>query len=405
MRINNQKLCYYIILICTVLFYISFNKNSLRTVCLFFCCILIILNAKNKAMVDVLPSLTMAVVTLLMLAMSGRMAERGFNAPIVNEAKFVYILFVQCVAIIMSLIDRQKKKIILLTTFGTIAVSCLVSIFYAATQDIYAIRYFEEKGFKNVMDFDQSYAVPFAFALILFLLINAKWKELKRKMLPIAFLILSAYFAFVSLYTTALIFIALAIVICFLFTLYRKSKKLFVVLMLIGVSVLIVVIFFNQQISDFLYDLTEGMNWIVRARVRSVIDTVFRTDHRNWYNTNRRNELAGFSLETFKQHPLFGVGYRGYRYGVIGCHQEWYDMLGVFGLIGGGCILFVMLFYVRRLYVNAETQMDKDALLISVVMLMVLGFLNPCLSKQVLFLVFVIAPNLSSLLPGKTFPG
>ena len=355
-------------------------------------------------MVSVLPSLVMAVVTLFMLAMSGRMSERGFNAPVVNEAKFVYIMFAQCAAIAMRLIDRRKRRMVLIATFATIAVSCLISIFYVVTQDIYAIRYFEAGGFKNVMDFDQSYSVPFAFTLILFLLISSKRKELKGRILPIAFLIISAYFAVVSLYTTALIFIALGIVICFLPTLYRKSKKVFMVLIFMGVLSLIVGVFFNQQISDFLYDLTEGMNWIVRARVRSVIDTVFRTDHGNWYNTNRRNELAGFSLATFKQHPIFGVGYSGYGYGVIGCHQEWYDMLGVFGFVGGVCILFVMLFYIRQAYLNAETQMDKDALLISVAMLTILGFLNPCLSKQVLFLVFVVAPNLSSLLSGKKLP-
>lgn len=405
MTISKKTVIFYILFANAILFYLSFYHGALRSGCMILSFVLIILNLNSTMMFSILPSLIMAIVTLLMLIISGRMSERGFNAPIENEIKFVFILFIQCAAMTMRLLDRKKKRIILIATFVTISISCLVSVFYAATQDIYAIRNYEEKGFTNVMDFNQTYAVPFAFALILFLLLSTKKIEMRKRLLPIGFLVLSAYFVFVSLYATALMFIGVAIGMSFLPALYRKSKKIFIVFMCTCFLLILLCFLFNQQISDFLYKFTEDMNWIVRARVRSVIDTVFQTDHGNWYNTDRREELANYSLATFMQHPLFGVGYSGYGYGVIGCHQEWYDTLGVFGLAGGAYILFMMIFNTRQVYLYSETQLDKDALLISVMMLAVMGFLNPCFNKQVLFMVYVVAPNLSSLLPTKVHTG
>lgn len=399
MRLSNKNITYYIILACSVLFYISFYKGSLFSICLFLSFAIILLNIDNRMMINIVPALLMAIVTLIMLFMSGRMSERGFNAPIGNAQKFVFILFTQCVAIVTRQMEKRKKRTILLVTFSTIAVSCVVSIFYALTQDKYAIRYFEDRGFTNVMDFNQSYSVPFAFTLIFLFLFSAKKIRMKGRVIALAFIVLSAYFAFVSLYTTALMFIAIGMAMCFLVLLHEKSKKTFVGFALLSVFVVAFGVVFRQEISDFLYDLTENLNWIVQARVRDVIDTVFHTDHGNWYNTDRREELANYSLNSFFRHPWFGVGYSGYGYGIIGCHQEWYDMLGVFGLVGTSCFVFLMLFYIWQAYKYAESQMDKNALLISVTMFAILGFLNPCLSKQGLFLVFVIAPNLSSLIP------
>lgn len=216
-------------------------------------------------------------------------------------------------------------------------------------------------------------------------------------------MVVSVCFAFSSLYTTALLFVFLGAALCFISVLYRKSPKSVYFLIFLVLFLLILGTVFNEQISDYLYGITENLNWIVRARVQSVIDTIFQTDHGNWYNTDRRNELANYSLKTFKENPLLGVGYYGYGYGVIGCHQEWYDMLGVFGVLGCVYGIFILIFNTRFAYKEAKTKMDKDALMISVVMLLMLGFLNPCLSKQILFFVYVVAPNISSLMQDKSY--
>lgn len=403
MQISNKTISYYIILISTIVFYISFNKNSMGTICMFLSCVILIINYRNRKIIETLPSLIMVIITVLMLLLSGRLGERGFNAPIGNQLKFIFIFCIQSFALIMRDLRQKQKKMILLVAYITITISCIISLFYVFTQDKYAIRYFESRGFFYVMDFDQSYAVPFAAVTIFILLLNSQDKERKYRYILLALLCLMIVFTYFSLYTTALLLLLLGMMLYVMLLMYRKSKKTFIMLFLGVGFVGIVCIIFNNQISDFLYKLTEDMNWLVQARVRSVIDQIFRTDHGNWYTTERRDELANYSLNTFKNHILFGVGYKGYGYGVIGCHQEWYDILGVFGLVGGIYILFMMLFNLSQNYLSIETQMDKDALMISTVMLIVLGFFNPCLSKQVLFLVFVIAPNLSSLKKSDNF--
>ena len=169
-----------------------------------------------------------------------------------------------------------------------------------------------------------------------------------------------------------------------------------------AIAILIALIFcfiFVNQVSDWIYKITEPLNYILRDRLRSVAEKVFRANFNMAYSYDRREELAGYSMNAFKQHPLFGVGYNGYGYGVIGCHQEWQDLLGVFGLVGTAIFIMLMLYFVQMTKNTIIQKHDLHSFYIAVVLFIILGFLNPCLSLPVLCAVFIISPNLSLIIP------
>ena len=364
---------------------------------------LIVSKLDFKSLIDFLPSVIICIAVLIVLLVSGKYNETGFNAPVGHALKFVDIAFVQAIAVTFRRFDKTKKSIILNTALLTVLVSLIISIYYVKAQDIYAIRYFQDRGFDKVFDFNQMYSIPIIITIIVYFILSSKKEYLKFALIYIPLLIAGIYCVYISLYTTALLLmiagIALDIAVWIFMLLYKKSKKALLIVLCVCVLLVLLCVIFSQQLSDLIYKMTENMNWIVRDRIRSVADTVFRTDHDLDYSYERREELAGYSIETFKKHPLIGIGYAGYEYGVIGCHQEWQDMLGVFGIIGVVLFVAMMLFYCYIALKKAETLTDRISFSIALVIFIVLGFLNPCLSTPVLFALFVIAPNISALNP------
>ena len=143
--------------------------------------------------------------------------------------------------------------------------------------------------------------------------------------------------------------------------------------------------------------LTANMNYVLQNRIRYVFQDILNVSSGISYNHERREELASYSLNTFKEHPLLGVGYSGYGYGVIGCHQEWPDMLGVFGLLGSIVVWGVIIRMIVVTYKGLTSREEKDLFLVLAAMFGILGFLNPCLGSPLLFALFVIAPNVKCL--------
>ena len=72
-------------------------------------------------------------------------------------------------------------------------------------------------------------------------------------------------------------------------------------------------------------------------------------------------------------------------------------MLAVFGIVGVILIGIVFLFLVWQIYKNIHTQLDFICFSISLILIFILGFLNPALTEEALLAALVIAPN-SSLL-------
>lgn len=364
--------------------------------------VLIVLNlGANKELWRTVPSLLLCVGAIGLLVLSGKLGQTGFNAPVGHALKFVDLLLVHVLAILVTACQPKLRQLVIRLFLGILAVCAAISLYYVIFEDAYAIRYYEDRGFLYVLDFNQLYAVSMLVPVVVCYWFSTG-KNWKQAVWYLLFLIPTVVCVALSLYTTALLLMALGCGLAFLFSQFYRNRKRFWIIMGILGAILLICVLFRQQVSDLLYWLTEDLNFLVQARIRAVIDILFGTEHENWYAPNRRDQLAGYSLSSFLANPAFGVGYAGYGYGVIGAHQEWQDMLGVFGLVGTHVFVLVMLNMTVQTFQNAKTLADKGCMLVALGLLVVLGFLNPCLNAVILAIVYVVAPNMSALSLGGT---
>ncbi len=392
-----NKAAFFLVLLCGLTTYLSLNKMSLGTEYLIIGGLLAAYYHRTSWKICV-PSFAASCFAILSLMIVGRFGERGFNAPIGNALKFVQIFFVIAVASAIMRQGNRGKAIFMQAAMAVLMISCLISVYCTLFIDEYAIRYYLERGFWQAFDFNQIYAIPLIMPAAVYFTLE-RWKEsgpATKITMPILIVLLMVT-VYKSLYTFAMLLTLLMAVLAVMLWLKNHHPKILLWICAAVILIYIVCLIFRQPVSDFLFDLTEDMNWLVKARIRSVVDMLLGTEHENWYAPDRRDELADYSWKSFLANPVFGVGYKGYGYEVIGGHQEWVDMLGVWGVVG--MILFVgmMAYSFWCVFSNAKTSMDKNCMVLSASAFVVLGFLNPCLAVPQLMAVFVIAPNMSAL--------
>lgn len=390
-------LTYLIVLVSLFLVFFSYTKASFGIECIFLTVAILVLNLKTKYLTELLPFMIICGITIIMYAFSGQTSVRGFNAPVNHMLKFVYLMFAVAISIGMRELPREVRARAIKWMLVSVLISVLISSYSAIFVDRYAIRYPDERGFRNVIDFAQFYGICIISSIMVFAILRHRkrysiWKQVLY-CIPVFVCIA------VSLYVTGVLITALGIGLGFALHKYDSSKTKAALWALILILLLAFMMAFSTQISDWIYKVTEPLNWILKDRLRSVADTIFRTNHNLLYSYDRRDELAGYSLTTFQNHPIFGIGYKGYGYGVIGGHQEWQDLLGVFGLVGAIVIAIVIIFLIRVTAKNTDNKIDLHSFYIAAILFVILGFLNPCLNLPVLIAVFVIAPNISLIFP------
>lgn len=393
-----SQLCTYIIVFMSMfIMFCSFNKNSLGTVCIVLTICLFLLNFKTKNALDMLPFMAFSAVVLALLYLSGNASERGYNAPINHALKFIYLAYTVALSVGMRKLENAYKIVVLKGTLSSIIISVLISLYNVIRVDKYAIRYYDERGFSNVVSFNQFYGICLVLCIMIFVLIT--WHKKYKVGKYIIFCMILLVCIGLSLYVTGVLICAFGIALGIFVNKYNQGKTkaaMWAIAILIALTFCFI---FVNQVSDWIYKITEPLNYILRDRLRSVVEKVFRANFNMAYSYDRREELAGYSMNAFKQHPLFGVGYNGYGYGVIGCHQEWQDLLGVFGLVGTAIFIMLMLYFVQMTKNTIIQKHDLHSFYIAVVLFIILGFLNPCLSLPVLCAVFIISPNLSLIIP------
>lgn len=385
-----------------VLFFSFFSPiyKSFGIVGYFFAILLLAVNFDKAFLKQLLPALLFATTTLLLLLISGRFSERGFNAPIVHAAKFNMLFLVLVIAVYMKKSEKKIGKSILWFSLLVLSVSILISLYYVFKIDKYAIRYNESFGYPRVLRFEQTYSICIFCVALFFALFSAKKTFCSRKRcLAVLFLfLLFAACLGVSLFTTALLIAVIGIFLALVVRIYQKHVRAFWILLLLAILILVTVTTLSEQVSKLIYRLTENMNWIIRLRVRGIADAIFSTNLSTEYSMERRSELASYSWETFKSHPIFGIGYREFGYEIIGMHQEWIDLMGTFGIVGTLLFAIMFCYYVRIIYKQCDNQIDRSSFIVCLCMFLALGVLNPCLSFPVLFALLCVAPNVSLLI-------
>ena len=397
-----RYLTYLIVLVSLFLVFFSYTNASFGIECILLSVLLLLLNLKTRYIMELFPFISICGITIIMYFFSGQTSVRGFNAPVNHVLKFVYLMFTVALSIGMRELSKKNRAKAIKWMLVSVLISVMISAFYAIFVDKYAIRYPEERGLHNVVDFAQFYGICIILCVLMFALLRFKKRYVIWKQILYCFPIIVCIA--VSLYVTGVLITAIGFGIGFAFHKCDSSKPkaalwAFIIILLFGIMIT-----FSTQISDWIYKITEPLNWILKDRLRSVADTIFKTNHNLSYSYDRRDELANYSLTTFKNHPVFGIGYKEYGYGTIGGHQEWQDLLGVFGIVGAIILGLAFLFLVKITVKNIDNQIDLHAFYIAVIVFFILGLLNPCLNLPVLTAVFVVAPNISLIIPERKPP-
>ena len=394
-RITMPRIISVAVILVTIRIYIS---NDTLGAPLFAAALLLMLFGWNGGkMAKAIPVLLLFLVIAFMLAASGQMSGRGFNSPFRHALKFLNLFFAfTCYLYLKDSAEEFMKKLFVIGTIFAVTVSSLRSVYIILTTNDYAVRYASRYGEEaaGAANFHQVYAVPFFIVIVFFLLIYAGTKTWKSSLVLALILLANLYFIYRSLFTTALILTGLGILLLLYVKLFMRHRAFALALLLLFIVAFALVVFvFPEAVMETAKSATANMNYVLRSRLLYVLETILQVPSGIEYTYNRRMQLANYSLDTFRAHPFFGVGYAGYGYGVIGCHQEWADMLGVFGAIGSLIVFGILFWMFAQVFKGLESRVEKELYITAVILFIILGFLNPCMSAPVMMMVFVVVPN------------
>ena len=396
-RITNQYLSYIILLFSSIWVFFCFNESSMALESIALFAMLLLLNPRLDSFKDILLFLILTIFFTIALLMSGRLMERGgYNIPWKFLVKFFHILYAAMCGFVMRNLSKRQRKRVVCFALGSITISSIISLYYVLCVNSLAIRYRELVGISQTFTFDQLFALPLLAPVLILFYLRMK-NILKHKVLFIAAVLAVFLCVFFSVLTTAILISLVGLALVFLFTSFEKGNKMAIFWAVLLVVFGGILLFFRTQVGEFLYGIIGNMPTVVKQRLSRVIDMLFATDHANTYSMDRRFELAGYSLDTFMSHPAFGIGIGGIQYGVIGYHQEWPDVLGVCGIVGAVILFLAFYIYFKKLFKTAANKVDKMGMVIGLILLLILGCLDPCLVLPELYVVMVILPNLSAL--------
>ncbi|HEY5467388.1 MAG TPA: O-antigen ligase family protein, partial [Clostridia bacterium] len=116
-----------------------------------------------------------------------------------------------------------------------------------------------------------------------------------------------------------------------------------------------------------------------------------------------RVKLYARSLETFLEHPLFGVGSRANTddYSQVGLHSTWLDYLAMYGLPSFGLFLGFMAMMFRRLRRMQATRSEKAYRMVAFTIYMLYGLVNPVIATAVFPVVLLFYITGCVKLPGE----
>ena len=144
-----------------------------------------------------------------------------------------------------------------------------------------------------------------------------------------------------------------------------------------------------QPLTDFL----QSKDSVLSNKILIVINLSQVSDIEHIGSMGERIMLTNSSLQTWFENLFFGIAYKYDFDGVrmmnagLGNHAEWFDLLAKYGLLS--LFLFYYIFCPKKVYSNNKNYS------ISLVLLLVLGFLNPNHIFNIYFVTFFFAPMLN----------
>lgn len=237
-------------------------------------------------------------------------------------------------------------------------------------------------------------AFDFIYGIIIFLpILIFKIQIYSRKKDKIFYLIISILSIICILkanFTTAYVLLGIEIILYLFF--YSKSflGKIFTIILLI------LFLFWGKQIVIFYLNflINDTTSILSQTKLRDLIN--FLTGKGNISDATGRTTLILQSINSFIFNPILGQGayYNRDCFGYVGGHSQILDEFARYGLLGTIPLFYFLFFSIYQIYINIKNKSYKNKYLISTILFLILGFLNPIFNDGILFFYFIAIPFL-----------
>ena len=313
----------------------------------------------------------------------------GYFAPIYHLVKYLRIIHLPFIIEIFNRINAKSKRHLVTIVLIGVLLTDLISIYYTVSNPL-AIRYRESFNDEIVYHGIIRFSQIFSFGIInVFLFLRAinKYIEFKKRLYLIILLVINS----IMLIRAQLMTPVLVMFLCLILYLYlatEKSKKI-----LLGIPLLIIVYFSYEPLLQGILQIIRRMDSnIMTRRLEAILNLALFTGGQINSITARQAKVD-ISLNSFKSNPILGIGFSDFNGNTVGCHQDWFDIMAVSGII---VFLFIMIFLIiqyRRTAVEISNRNGHNMLTAAFISFIVMGFLDPCIDSNILITVFVISSN------------
>ena len=347
----------------------------------------------SKAINLSLVGILMFLFSFIRCAIAGQLNMEYYSTFQSVIQRYQLMVFTMVYIYVADLERDKKKKVFKLSAFS-IFVTCVFSLFYVFFVDPQAIRNTQRDYLWGVGDFVLMYAMAIFSGPLLHLIMEKRKRH--EKVLNYVILLGTMLLTIIMCnLVTSVVVAAISIVLTYCIS--RKQKVLYIIFSAVGVLLLSL----RKVFGELLYSLADKriFYWSTNNKIIAIANILSGVaDKTNVDTITRRFMLAGFSLNSFKNNPIFGINWKDSKYGTIGGHMQWADDLGRYGIVGA---LICIPYYIYLCHYTSnynKSTIVHDSMLSAWLVFFILGFLNPNLSGTILMIIFVVIPTFDSLI-------
>lgn len=343
--------------------------------------------ATHRFLCGAIPLSLFVLLYYIKLFLSGNYDDDYFS-PLHMNTMIISIVFVYIMVNTISCLsaNRKRRLIKLYLILGTLTI--IPSILYLG-HDSSAVRL--SKPLFGIASFQYIYASIALVVVALFLIVKVKTHY---KLVITAFFIINLILLLLSSLATAFIFVIIG-----MFIILMCSKKMTLIKLLIMIGILTLLVFVMRPIiAELVYKLAESNNLseIMRYRFNNIGDMILGIGKDSSWAT--REVLMGYSWESFKKFPIFGIPFSQYRYGTIGMHETWISLLGTTGIFGTFCYIMTIISMAKIGLRSITHKRFKLAFQVILLLYLALSFFNPLEDRDTLVALFVIIPLFDTII-------
>ena len=286
---------------------------------------------------------------------------------------------------------RSRKIFFLLFISLVFLVNFYLAFQFVNVMNVSSLRYaheFGEEFYVIMIAFNMCYAISLALPSICGLFYETKGRFLLRVL--VLFVIISLFvFLFNAQFMTAILVATIGV---FLEVIYRKKLNIIVTSFL---CLIICVISFYIFLPFVIEQLRENRDYEVVTRRLMEINSVMLGKENQAEDMGARQDLNMMSVLTFIDNPIIGVNHRinpniHVNEQGIGNHATWFDTLAKYGIFS----IFMFFF----IFSSLKKQKKEICSPVTMIMFIVLGFLNPLWLYPQIFSAFLFCPLLNCIM-------